>query len=135
MQSHLQEPDVTPEMRTVLIEWLAKVSEKIRVKPETLHICVQLVDYTLIFETQRINRRNFQLLGITALFIASKYNEIHTLEADKYVLLCDGLYTNEHLFEMEGLILIATHFNLQFPTIQQFIAPIFLGQSILDPQL
>lgn len=52
--------------------------------------------------------------------MASKYNEIHTWEAEKYVFVCDGLYTVEQLFEMEGVILTATSFNLQFPTIHQF---------------
>jgi hypothetical protein len=52
----------------------------------------------LIFETCLIDKNNFQLLGITALFIASKYNEIHTYEAEKYVFVCDGLYTFAQLF-------------------------------------
>ena len=54
------------------------------------------------------------------MFVASKYNEIHTFEADKYVYLCDGLYTLGQLFEMESLILTTTNFNMQFPSLQQF---------------
>lgn len=87
---------------------------------ETLHICAQIVDFVLVCEPSRISKANFQLLGIAALFVASKYNEIHTWEAEKYVFVCDGLYSVEQLFEMEGVILTATSFNLQFPTIQQF---------------
>ena len=67
-----------------------------------------------------ICKRNFQLLGVTALFVASKYNEIHTFEAEKYVYLCDGLYALPELFEMESLILTTTNFNMQFPTLYQF---------------
>jgi hypothetical protein len=74
----------------------------------------------LVCEPSRISKANFQLLGIAALFVASKYNEIHTWEAEKYVFVCDGLYTVDQLFEMEGVILTTTSFNLQFPTIQQF---------------
>lgn len=52
--------------------------------------------------------------------MASKYNEIHTFEAEKYIFLCDGLYNLEQLFEMESLILSASQFNLQLPTLYQF---------------
>lgn len=39
-----------------------------------MHICVQMIDFVLVFESARINKSNFQLLGVAALFIASKYN-------------------------------------------------------------
>ena len=55
-----------------------QVGEKFRACPETLHICVQIIDYTLVFSQKKINKSNFQLLGISALFVASKYNEIYT---------------------------------------------------------
>lgn len=87
-------------MRKVLLKWLIQVGRKFQVKDETMHICVQLIDLILLHETERISKHNFQLLGVTALFVASKYNEIHTFEAEKYVYLCDGLYTLPELFEM-----------------------------------
>lgn len=111
---------VTPDMRRILLRWLLQVGRKFQIKHETLHICVQMIDFVLVFESHRINKANFQLLGVASLFVASKYNEIHTWEASKYIFVCDGLYTVEQLFVMEGVILSATSFNLQFPTIQQF---------------
>lgn len=111
---------VSADMRRVLLRWLLQVGRKFQLMQETLHICAQIVDYLLVCEPARISKGNFQLLGIAALFVASKYNEIHTWEVEKYVFVCDGLYTAEQLFEMEGVILTATSFSLQFPTIQQF---------------
>ena len=107
-------------MRKVLLKWLMQVGRKFQVKDETMHICVQLVDLIVLHQTELISKNNFQLLGVTALFVASKYNEIHTFEAEKYVYLCDGLYTLSELFQMESLILTTTNFNMQFPTLYQF---------------
>jgi hypothetical protein len=114
------EVKVNPEMRRVLLRWLLQVGRKFQVKEETMQICVQLIDLMLVLETARISKINFQLLGVAALFVASKYNEIHTFEADKYVYLCDGLYSLPQLFEMESLILTTTNFSLQVPTLHQF---------------
>lgn len=69
---------VSPEMRRVLLRWLLQVGKKFQVKHETMHICVQMIDFVLVFEPYRIDKSNFQLLGVAALFVASKYNEIHT---------------------------------------------------------
>lgn len=118
--SDFGESKISTEMRKVLLRWLIQVGKKFQVKDETLQICVQIIDYLLLFQANLISKSNFQLLGVTALFVASKYNEIHTFEAEKYVYLCDGLYTIQQLFEMESLILSATNFNLQFPTLHQF---------------
>lgn len=85
-------------MRLILVKWLIQVGEKFKVNSETLHICVQLVDHMLIFEGGSINKANFQLLGIASLFVAAKYNEIHTPEAEKYIYVCDGLYKLPNLF-------------------------------------
>jgi cyclin B len=46
-----------------------------------------------VFSHKKITKVNFQLLGISSLFVASKYNEIYTPEAKKYIYVCDGLYT------------------------------------------
>ena len=112
---------ITSEMRTILIKWLLKVGLKFRIKQESIHICVQLIDYMLINRGSMFNKGNFQLLGVACLFISCKYNEIQTLDAFKYIELCDGIYTITELFQMEGTILVQLNFNLQVPTLYQFI--------------
>jgi hypothetical protein len=74
MSCHQDNIKISPEMRRVLLKWLFQVGRKFQVKEETLQICVQLIDLMLVLETARINKQNFQLLGVSALFVASKYN-------------------------------------------------------------
>ena len=85
--------EITPQMRSVLIRWIIQVGDKFKTNPETLHICVQMVDFVLVSRAISINRVNYQLLGIAALFVAAKYNEINAQQADRYVFICDGLYS------------------------------------------
>lgn len=68
-------------MRKILIKWLIKVGRKFRVRSQTIHMCVQLIDFMLIHKGTMFNKTNFQLLGVTCLFISCKYNEIYTIEA------------------------------------------------------
>ncbi len=92
--------EVTLDMRKILVKWIVQVAEKFKANQETVHISIQIIDYILVFSHRKITKTNFQLLGISALFVASKYNEIYTPEAKKYIYVCDGLYTLEDLFGM-----------------------------------
>lgn len=71
---------------------------------------------------------------MTSLFISCKYNEIYTAESEKYIEYCDGQYTLNDLFEMEGIILEQIGFNLQIPTIQQFLETMIEDEQIAEEQ-
>lgn len=107
-------------MRMTLIKWIVQVGEFFHVRPETIHICIQLIDYVVVIKGSEISKSNYQLLGIAAFFVASKYNQIYVAEAERYVYFCGGCYNTNELFEMEALILLATDFNLQVPTVINF---------------
>ncbi len=65
-------------MRAVLVSWLIEVHMKFKLLPETLFLTVNLIDrYT---EKKQVSRTNYQLLGVTAMLIASKYEEIYAPE-------------------------------------------------------
>ena len=70
---------ITLDMRKILIRWLVKVAARFRCKSETFHMCIQYIDMMLIRKGGFFEKNNFQLLGITCLFIASKYNEIYSM--------------------------------------------------------
>lgn len=57
-----------------LIKWIVQVGEYFHVRPETIHICIQLIDYVVVIKGSEISKANYQLLGIAAFFVASKYN-------------------------------------------------------------
>lgn len=64
-----RQPDVTYSMRTVLVDWLVEVGVEYKLHTETLHIAVYLVDRFL--SLMSVVRAKLQLLGTTAMFIAS----------------------------------------------------------------
>lgn len=52
-----------------------------------------------------ISRQNFQLLGTTALFISSKYEEIYPPEITEFVYITDDAYTKHQVLGMEKVLL------------------------------
>ena len=70
--------DINSKMRAILFDWLLEVHGKFKLVPETLFMTFGLIDRYL--EKEKIMRSRLQLVGMTAMFIASKYEEIFAPE-------------------------------------------------------
>jgi len=87
-------------MRGILIDWLVNVHLKFKLLPDTLYIAVNLIDRFI--ERKHVLREELQLVGSSAMFIASKYEEIYPPELNDFVFICDNLYTKEQILDMES---------------------------------
>jgi len=87
-QKHINE-----RMRAILVDWLVEVHLKFKLVPETLYLTVNLIDRYL--ERAQVYRPKLQLVGVTCLLIASKYEEIYPPELRDLVYICDRAYTRQ----------------------------------------
>ena len=111
--------EVNERMRAILIDWLVDIHMKFKLLPETLYIAVNLLDRAL--EKIPIQKQKLQLLGVTTMLIASKYQEIYPPEVKDFVYVADKAYKKEEILEMEGIILNTLQFNLTFPSTLTFL--------------
>lgn len=65
------QPDITGHMRSVLLNWLIDVHLKYKLQPQTLFMAIHILDAYL--SKVQTGRTRLQLVGIVALWIASKY--------------------------------------------------------------
>lgn len=108
-QTHINE-----RMRSILVDWLVEVHLKFKLVPETLYLTINLIDRYL--ERQEVSRPKLQLVGVTSLLIASKYEEIYPPELRDLVYICDRAYTRTevrsfmHLFLFLFILFMMSHF-------------------------
>ena len=69
----------------------------------------------------QVTRSNLQLVGITALLIASKYEEIYEIALEDCVYICDRAFPRVEIIDMEANILQALEFRISFPTAHTFL--------------
>lgn len=105
--------EVTPHMRTILMDWLIQVQVHQELSQHTLHLCVNLIDRFLCKQTVMLD--TLQLLGITCLLIAAKYHERFPPEIADLCHLTDGTYTPPQVLKMERFVLRKLEFNLNIP--------------------
>lgn len=77
-----------------------------------------LADYSALRE---ITKEDYQLAGISCLWIASKYEEIYPPRTRNYVEVTAETYTVKDLKNMEGNIINALNFDLNRTTALQMM--------------
>nr|XP_043634139.1 G2/mitotic-specific cyclin-2-like [Erigeron canadensis] len=114
-----QQYDITDRMRSILIDWLIEVHYKFELMEETLYLTVNLIDRFL--EREAVSRKELQLVGVTAMLLACKYEEISVPVVDDFIVISDKAYTRTEVLDMEKLIVNTLQFNLSVPTPYVFI--------------
>eukprot|EP00826_Nyctotherus_ovalis_P009583 TRINITY_DN12533_c0_g1_i2.p1 TRINITY_DN12533_c0_g1~~TRINITY_DN12533_c0_g1_i2.p1 ORF type:complete len:325 (-),score=79.37 TRINITY_DN12533_c0_g1_i2:108-1082(-) len=111
--------DITERMRGILVDWLVEVHFKFSLVPESLYFTVHLLDRFLQLESTK--RTHLQLLGITVLLIACKYEEIYPPEIRDLVYIADNTYSREEIKRMEMNVFRVLGFDLGTVTSYRFL--------------
>ncbi|KFB48450.1 AGAP004962-PA-like protein [Anopheles sinensis] len=112
--------EVTHKMRTILIDWINEVHHQFKLDIDTYHMTVSLIDRYLQ-KVKTVPKRQLQLVGVTAMFIASKYEELFPPEIHDFVFITDDTYQKQQILDMEKEIVKQLDFNLGKPLPTHFL--------------
>ncbi|KAM4038972.1 G2/mitotic-specific cyclin-B2-like [Anomaloglossus baeobatrachus] len=118
-ERYLEGKEVNERMRAVLVDWLVQVHSRFQLLQETLYMGIAIMDRYL--QVQPISRGKLQLVGVTALLLASKYEEMYSPEVSDFVYITDNAYTTSQVREMEVLMLRELNFDLGRPLPLHFL--------------
>ncbi|KAI3454048.1 hypothetical protein Pfo_010711 [Paulownia fortunei] len=111
--------DITQGMRAILIDWLVEVSDEYKLVPDTLYLTVNLIDRFL--SENYIEKQKLQLLGVTCMLIASKYEETCGPRVGEFCFITDNTYKKQEVVKMESRVLNFLGFQLSVPTTKKFL--------------
>ena len=111
--------DINYKMRSILVDWLVDVHLKYKLVPETLFLTINIIDRYL----NKVNtpRTELQLVGVAAMFIAGKYEDIFPPEAKEFAYITDKAFTKEQVIHMEKKILEDLDFDVTVVTSFRFL--------------
>ncbi|XBI59296.1 hypothetical protein VPH35_040392 [Triticum aestivum] len=115
------------KMRAILVDWIIEVHDMSDLMPETLYLIVYIIDRYLT--KQLVLRRELQLVGVSALLIACKYEEGMFPEVRDLVWITDNAYSRRQILRMEKAILNRLGWNLTVPTPYVFLARFAMAAS------
>jgi len=111
--------EITEKMRTILIDWLIQVHQKFNLLQETLYLTVYTIDRYL--DKEQVKRSDLQLVGVTAMLLASKYEEMYAPEVADFVYITDNAYSKEKIKKMEQKMMRTLEFDFSNPLCLQFL--------------
>ncbi|NP_001090491.1 cyclin B3 L homeolog [Xenopus laevis] len=111
--------DISKDMRAILVDWIVEVQENFELNHETLYLAVKLVDHYLAVSV--IMREKLQLIGSTAVLIASKFEERCPPCVDDILYICDDAYKRDEVVAMEMEILQKLNFDINIPVPYRFL--------------
>ena len=117
-QKIISQEEINSHMRSILIDWLIEVHYNFDLNDETLFMTVLIIDRYISFK--QIEKSRFQLLGITAMILASKHEEIIIPKIGDFIYLTDNAYNKKDVINMENDILDTFNFDLIFPSAIKF---------------
>ncbi|XP_077400342.1 G2/mitotic-specific cyclin-B3 isoform X2 [Vanacampus margaritifer] len=114
-----QQPNINDGMRAILVDWLVEVQENFELYHETLYLAVKLTDHFLA--RTPIQRDTLQLVGSTAMLLASKFEERDPPYVEHFLYICDDAYTRQQVVDMEVRILQVLSFDIGIPIAYRFL--------------
>ncbi len=109
-----KQTEINEQMRSILVDWIIDIHCKFGFTDETLFMTILSIDRYL--SVRKISRSKLQLLGVAALMISCKHEEIDLPKADDFIYITDNAYTRNEIFKMENDILHLFKFCLLYPS-------------------
>lgn len=116
---YLKDTSLKSRMRSILVDWLFQVHHRFGLLQETLYLTIAILDRFL--QLQPVVRTKLQLAGVTAMLLASKYEEMYAPEVSDFVYITDKAFTRTQILHMEMFILKTLDFNLGRPLPLHFL--------------
>lgn len=105
--------------RAFLVEWIIDVHRKFRLMPESLYLTVLIVDRYL--SLVQIKKSQLHILGLTAILIATKYEEIYPPSLQELLTVSENKFSRLNVIDMEHQMLSKLEFSILAPSGYRFL--------------
>ena len=112
--NYLEGRPILPKHRAILVDRMISLHCQFRCAPEVLHLLINFIDRYLVCKP-KLRKSDLHLVGVTALFVASKVEEITTPVIDNLVAVTDNECSKDQILRMERDMLVTLNFRLIFP--------------------
>uniref|UniRef100_A0A1I7YD28 Cyclin N-terminal domain-containing protein n=2 Tax=Steinernema glaseri TaxID=37863 RepID=A0A1I7YD28_9BILA len=120
---------IESRMREILVDWFYQVLNRLQLLPETMNLTIHILNVAV--QRLHVDKNNLQLVGITCMFVAAKYEELYPPSIEDFVSISGNCFSKEDMRSAEVKILKALKFSLSIPYLINFIRR---GSTVLKKQ-
>jgi len=104
-----------PGMRSVLVDWLMEVCREFEMQRESFYLSVAILD-RFLSRVHDVHQSRLQLVGVAAVLVAAKIEEIYPPKAHEFALITDGAFSTNELRKMEECMLEKLDWDVYYVT-------------------
>ncbi|SCV03077.1 LAMI_0H05292g1_1 [Lachancea mirantina] len=119
-----------PSLRAILVDWLVEVHLKFQLLPETLYLGINIMDRFM--SLKKVSMAKLQLLAVSSLLIAAKFEEVNLPKLSQYAYITDGACSTEDMKNAELYILTTLGFEIGYPSPLNFLRRISKADGYND---
>lgn len=113
--------DISPKIRTKLVDWLLEVFYAYKCDENTIYLTLTLMD-GFIYKAKKLNNSDLHLLGITCLYISSKFEDLYPLDLNTVRgRIAHNKFSDKEIKDKEKQILELLEFRLIHASVLDFI--------------
>ncbi|EDV25452.1 uncharacterized protein TRIADDRAFT_15757, partial [Trichoplax adhaerens] len=113
-------PNLVPNMRGILLDWMMEVCESFKMQRETFYMAMDYLDRYLSL-SDNILKQKLQLIGTTCLFIAAKIEEIQPPQVSEFAYVTDSACSEDDIIKLELQLLQTLEFQLSPVTVTSWL--------------
>ena len=121
LREHGDQPFIDESIRYALVNWMTNLHCEFDMRPETLFLSVNLLDRFCEECEDVIEKSEIISLGVAALMLASKYEEVYYPCTRSFLKVTEGQVSKSSLLRMECEMLSTLDFELTVPTAFTFL--------------
>ena len=113
--------DIDWDARYDVVDWVMKLHKWFRLPPESLFLAVNIIDRFL--SRRLVRAKDLSLVGATAIFIASKYEDLYSdcILLQRLLHATNQKFTKSQICVAEKYILAQINYDLSFPNPVNFV--------------
>ena len=113
---------ITPALRARMIDWMIEVLTNFKCDDQTFFLAVSLLDRYFKAKQETLEIANLHIIGVTTMFIASKYEDIYPLKMKMvHEKIAHTKLAIEDIKALELDILKSIDYNIPAPTVLDFL--------------
>jgi hypothetical protein len=115
----VQRCTIKPSRRLKLVKWLVDLTREQKLRPDTLHCAVQLLDR--LGAVEEIPKAKLQVVAAACLLVSSKMTDVVPIDSGDLVCMADGCFGPSELRTTERRVLRRLDYETARPTALTFL--------------
>ena len=114
------QPHLSSSMRAVLYDWIFEVSSELCMKRDTTYYAMSYAD-RFLSKIENIKKENYQLIGLSSLYIAAKLEEIYPCKISDFAKAADNGYSIKIIRNTENFMMKSLSWKIAGPTVYTIV--------------